>query len=153
MKVELIDFPQTLVPALEHHGPESQTYNTSMKFIEWRKENGIGPDKGNTYGIHYTDPKNTFPEDFRLDICVSVEGEIEENPQGVINKVIPASRCAVARHLGSRDHITAAEYLVYDWLPASGEEMGSFPIFFHYVNVGPDVLEHEMITEVYLPLR
>jgi len=28
-----------------------------------------------------------------------------------------------------------------------------FPIFFHYVNIGPRVKEREMITDVYLPLR
>ena len=153
MQVDIIHFPETRVAALEHHGPESGTYGTSMKFIEWRRENGIRPAMGNTYGIHYTDPRNTFPEDFRLDICVSVEEEIGENPQGVINKVIPACRCAVARHTGSREHVSAAGYLVYEWLPASGEELGSFPIFFHYVNVGPDVKEQEMITDVYLPLK
>jgi len=131
MQVHIINFPQTRIAALEHHGPESQTYSTTMKFIEWRQQNRIGPDQGNTYGIHYTDPKNTFPEDFRLDICVSVEDEIDpDNPQGVINKTIPACRCAVARHKGSREHVSAADYLVYDWLPQSGEEMGDFPIFF-----------------------
>lgn len=116
MQVHIINFPQTRIAALEHHGPESQTYSTTMKFIEWRQQNRIGPDQGNTYGIHYTDPKNTFPEDFRLDICVSVEDEIDpDNPQGVINKTIPACRCAVARHKGSREHVSAADYLVYDW--------------------------------------
>ena len=153
MHVHIIDFPATRVAALEHHGPESRTYASTMKFIEWRQANGIKPNQGNTYGIHYTDPRNTFPEDYRLDICVSVEGEIADNPQGVVNKVIPACRCAVARHQGSREHVTAAEYLVFDWLPQSGEEMGNFPMFFHYVNVGPDVREHDMITDVYLPLK
>jgi AraC family transcriptional regulator len=153
MHVDIIDFPETLVAALEHHGPESQTYNTSMKFIEWRKENGVSPEKGNTYGIHYTDPKNTFPEDFRLDICVSIEKEVGENPQGVVNKSIPACRCAMARHTGSRDHVIAAEFLAYEWLPGSGEEMGDFPLFFHYVNVGPGVREQDMITDVYMPLK
>jgi len=43
--------------------------------------------------------------------------------------------------------------LFTEWLPASGETLGDFPLFFHYVNVGPDVAEHEMITDVYLPLR
>jgi AraC family transcriptional regulator len=105
------------------------------------------------YGIHYTDPKNTFPEDYRLDICVSVEAEIADNPQGVVNKIIPACRCAVVRHKGSREHVTAAEYLVFDWLPQSGEVLGNFPIFFHYVNVGPDVPEYAMTTDVYLPLK
>ncbi len=153
MKVEIIDFPRTIVAAIEHFGPESKVHLTSQKFIEWRQENRIAPNLGDTYGIHYTDPKNTLPSDFRMDICVSVDQEIDENPQGVINKVIPACRCAVARHEGSRDRVLAAEYLVYEWLPASGESMGDFPIFFHYVNVGPHVKEHEMITDVYLPLK
>ena len=71
----------------------------------------------------------------------------------MVSKIIPGGRCALARHLGSREHVTAAEYLYRVWLPASGEALRDFPIFFHYVNVGPDVQEHEMITDVYLPLR
>jgi AraC family transcriptional regulator len=59
----------------------------------------------------------------------------------------------VARHLGSRSHNAAAVYLYDVWLPQSGELPGDFPMFFHYVNVGQGVQEHEMITDVYLPLR
>ena len=59
MHVDIIDFPKTLVAALEHHGPENQTYKTSLKFIQWRKETGVPADKGNTYGIHYADPNKT----------------------------------------------------------------------------------------------
>lgn len=29
---------------------------------------------------------------------------------------------------------------------------GEAPPFFHYVNVGPAVAEHEMLTDIYLPL-
>lgn len=153
MNVHIINFPETRIAALEHHGPESRTYESTMKFIEWRRANGVKPGDGETYGIHYSDPRVTFPEDYRLDICVSVEHEIAENPQGVVNKVIPACRCAVARHKGSREHVSAAEYLVFEWLPGSGEELGEFPVFFHYLNVGPNVRDIDMITDVYLPLR
>ena len=153
MQVNIVNFPETKIAALEHLGPESHTYKSVAKFIEWRQANGMKPGKGNTYGIHYSDPGNTFPEDYRLDICVSVDRDIADNPQGVVNKTIPACRCAVARHRGSREHVTAAEYLVLDWLPGSGEELGDFPIFFHYVNVGPNVSEADMITDVYLPLK
>ena len=62
-------------------------------------------------------------------------------------------RCALARHLGSRAHNEAAVFLYREWLPRSGEMPGDFPMFFHYVNVGPDVREDEMITDVYLPLK
>jgi AraC family transcriptional regulator len=67
--------------------------------------------------------------------------------------VIPSNRCALARDVGSRHNNKAAVYLYEEWLPRSGEALGDFPIFFHYVNVGPNVLEEEMITDVYLPLK
>jgi AraC family transcriptional regulator len=44
-------------------------------------------------------------------------------------------------------------HLYEDWLPGSGESLRDFPIFFHYVNVGPNVREEDMITDVYLPLK
>jgi AraC family transcriptional regulator len=70
-----------------------------------------------------------------------------------VGKLIPGGRCAVARHIGSRDNISAAAYLYEVWLPQSGEAPRPFPIFFHYLNVGPAVREDEMVTDVYLPLR
>ncbi len=38
------------------------------------------------------------------------------------------------------------------WL-AAVEAAGSFPSFFHYVNVGPGIRAEQMITDVHLPLR
>jgi AraC family transcriptional regulator len=153
MQVDIIDFPETLIAALEHHGPENLTYNTVEKFIKWRKANGLGPSTGNTYGLHYTDPATTPPEEYRLDICLSVAEPVAKNPQGVLTKTIPAGRCAHVRHIGSRDHIHPAEWIYRKWLPQSGEELRDYPVFFHYVNVGPNVKEHEMMTDVYLPLK
>ena len=153
MQVDVVDFPETLVAALEHHGPEHLTYNTTKKFIEWRQANGLRPGSGNTYGVHYTDPATTLPEDYRLDICLSVIEPVVTNPQGVVTKSIPAGRCARVRHIGSRHNVSPAEWIYREWLPQSGEQLRDFPIFFHYVNVGPEVKEHEMITDVYLPLK
>jgi AraC family transcriptional regulator len=153
MQVELIVFPDTPVAALEHHGPERLVYSSTRTFIEWRQANGIRPDQGATYGVHYSDPLTTLPEDYRLDLCVSVQGPVAPNPQGVVSKLIPGGRCARVRHLGSRHHVTAAEWLYREWLPQSGEQLRDFPMYFHYVNVGPGLQDHEMITDVYLPLR
>jgi AraC family transcriptional regulator len=153
MDVRIVEFPETRVAALEHRGAPHLEYETARKFIEWRIANRLSPDHHRTYGIHYTDPRTTPPEDHRMDICVSVDRPVPPNPQGVINKVIPGGRCAVVRHVGPREFIRAAALLVDEWLPTSGEARRDDPIFFHYVNVGPDVREHEMITDVYLPLR
>lgn len=153
MHVEIVDFPDTLVAALEHRGPEHLSHKTAQIFIDWRRANGIGPTQGRTYGIHYTDPVCTLPEDYRLDICVSVDAPVTPNPQGVVTKLIPGGRCACVRHHGSRDHVRAAEWLCREWLPGSGEELRDFPIYFHYVNVGPGLQPRDMITDVYLPLK
>lgn len=153
MDVQIIEFPETKVAAIEHHGAPHLEYETVRKLVEWRMANRLDRERHRSYGVHYNDPRTTRPADYRVDFCVSVEQDVAPNPQGVVTKYIPGGRCAVARHHGSRENVAAAFYLHDVWLPESGEIPGDFPIFFHYVNVGPNVQEHEMITDVYLPLR
>jgi AraC family transcriptional regulator len=153
MEVRIVEFPETRVAVAEHRGAPLLEYETSKKLIAWRIENRVSSANHKTYGVHYTDSSAVAPSDHRVDFCVSYESPVQPNPQGIVSKVIPASRCALARYLGSRSHNSAAVYLYQEWLPESGESLGNFPVFFHYVNVGPQVQEHEMITDVYLPLR
>jgi AraC family transcriptional regulator len=152
MDVRIVNFPATRVAVLEHRGSPALEHESVRKLVAWRIENRFLPDKHKTYGVHYDDPHTTPPDQYRMDLCIEVDHDIAPNPQGVINKVIPAGRCAVVRHLGPRDNITAAAWLYETWLPDSGETLRDFPIFFHYVNVGPNVQEQDMITDVYLPL-
>ncbi len=77
------------------------------------------------------------PENYRVDFCVSVDDDVPANRYGVIQKIIPSGRCAVARNIGSRESVAATAYLDNEWLPKSGEKLKDFPVFFHYVNVGP----------------
>ncbi len=131
MDVKIIDFPETKVAAIEHRGPPHLQHVTVRRLIEWRLENRMHPDRHRTYGIHYNDPRAVPPQDYRVDICISVEHDIPPNPQGLVNKTLPGGRCAVARHLGSRDDVSAASHLYEVWLPDSGEALRDFPVFFH----------------------
>jgi AraC family transcriptional regulator len=151
--VQIVNFPETKVAALEHRGPPHLEHETARRLIEWRLENHLHPDKHRSYGVHYTDPRTTAAADHRVDFCISVDHDIPSNAHGVVSKVIPGGRCAVVWHFGSRANVSAAFYLYDVWLPKSGEMVRDFPVFFHYVNVGPYVRDHEMITDVYLPLR
>ncbi len=153
MKVDIVDFPETRVAAIEHLGPPALEHETARKLIAWKIENGLlDPARHRSYGVHYTDPRTTPASEHRVDFCLSIDGAVAPNAYGVVGKSIPASRCARARDVGSRFDNQAALYLFREWLPRSGETLGAFPIFFHYVNVGPGVREEEMITDVYLPL-
>ncbi len=154
MNVQIVIFPETKVAAIEHFGSPASEYDTAKKLIAWKLENRfLDPLKYRSYGVHYTNPRTTSASDHHVDFCLSIEKEVVINPYGIVNKLIPSLRCAHARDIGSRSNNIAAIYLYEKWLPQSNETIGDFPIFFHYVNVGPSVREDEMITDVYLPLK
>jgi AraC family transcriptional regulator len=154
MDLEIVTFPETKVAAIEHRGSPALEYDTVRKLIAWKIENHfLDQLKHRSYGVHYTDPRSTHPSGHRVDFCLSIEDDVGANPYGIQTKVIPSRRCARARDVGSRSNNRAAVFLHETWLPQSGESPGDFPMFFHYVNVGPDVREEDMITDVYLPLK
>lgn len=154
MDVQIVDFPHTPIAVLEHRGPVDLLNDSVRRFIDWRKQTGLSPVRSSrTFGIAYDDPNTTAPERFRFDICGSVREDVPENAHGIVNKAIPAGRCARVQLLGPHDQIDTCAYFLYrDWLPDSGEELRDFPLFFHYINLMPDTPEHELITDVYLPL-
>lgn len=154
MEVQIVLFPETKVAAIEHLGSPALEHDTARKLIAWKIENRLlDPLKHRSYGVHFTDPRTTPPSEHRVDFCLSINEDVGPNSYGIRNKVIPGRRCARARDVGSRSNNKAAVYLYEKWLPRSGESPGDFPMFFHYVNVGPGVREEEMITDVYLPLK
>ena len=107
-----------------------------------------------TFNLLYDDPAETPPDEYRLDLCAATTRPVAENPFGVVEKTIPAGRCAVLRHVGSDDTLGAAvAYLYATWLPASGEEPRDFPLFLQRVRFFPDVPEHEAVIDVFLPLK
>lgn len=152
--VRVVDFDETKVAVKAHRGPPDRVYETVGQFIAWRKETGLSPVKtSQTFGIGYDDPDVVKPEDFRYDVCGSIDGGVPENAYGVKSGVIPGGRCAVARHVGSLDNVADTVYYLYrDWLPNSGEELRDFPCFFHYLTLVPDVDECDLLTDIYLPL-
>jgi len=155
MNVEIVEFETTRVAVLEHRGSPALVNESAKQFIEWRKQSGLSPvPESDSFGIAYDDPNTTAPEQFRFDLCGEVDAPVPENPQGVVNKTIPGGRCARLRHLGSHEWIGESAYYLYrEWLPQSGEELRDFPLFFLYYNLMPETPEHELVTDLYLPLK
>lgn len=155
MDIKIVDFKQIKVAVLEHHGSPDLVMDSVQVFREWRKQSKLSPVKtSKTFGIIYDDPESTPADKFRFDICGSVENEVPENPQNVENDFIPAGRCAVLRHFGSLETIRDTVLRLYrDWLPESNEELRDYPLFFEYLNLIPEVHEHELQTDIYLPLE
>tara|TARA_R110000751_G_scaffold15290_7_gene49640 strand:+ start:31643 stop:32569 length:927 start_codon:yes stop_codon:yes gene_type:complete len=152
--VKIIDFPQTTVAALEHHGEPHKVMETVAKFIQWRKENGPSPKVSDTYNILYDDPANVAPEEYRFDVCASIQSPLQANTYSVVEKVIAGGRCAVLRHIGTDSGLGhSIHYLYSQWLQKSNESLRDFPCFIKRVTFYPDVPEHEMIIDIYLPIK
>lgn len=152
--VEIVVFPETRVAVLEHRGDPRTIGNTVRKFIQWRKQHKLPPERSATFNIVYDDPEQVAAEDYRLDICAATDREVGANACGVVSKSIPAGRCAVLRHKGSDSGLgEAVRYLYSEWLPRSAEELRDFPIYFQRVKFFPDVPEVDAVTDIFLPLK
>ena len=155
MDVKIIQLPTTQIARLRHRGNPDLVNETAAKFIAWRKVSGLSPVAScATWGISWDDPAATPADDFRFDIGGTVSQPVPENSFGVVNGEIPGGRCAVGRHYGSLDTLAQSIWFLYrDWLPASGESLRDFPVFFRYLIFVHEVGEHELQTDVYLPLK
>lgn len=152
--IEIVEFPKTRIAALEHADDPSLLGDSIRRFIDWRKRNGLPPSISATFNILYNDPAQVEPHEYRIDICAEVTDKIEPNDHGVVDKIIPAGRCARLRHTGSDNRLASSIHRLYaQWLPESGEALRDFPIFVQRVKFFPDVAENEAVTDIFLPLQ
>ncbi|MFZ6654958.1 AraC family transcriptional regulator [Undibacterium sp. TJN19] len=152
--VKIVQFPETRIAVLAHRGDPKLLGNSIQKFIAWRKQNKLPPHVSATFNLIYDDIETTPPEEFRFDLCAAVPAPVGDNEAGIVNKIIPAGSCAVLRHTGSDTLLGASvRYLYSVWLPQSGRSLRDFPLFLQRVSFFPDVPEHQMVTDIFLPLQ
>jgi AraC family transcriptional regulator len=152
-QVEIRDVAATPVAVLEHRGDRARLNETIEKFIRWRKEKGLSPETSSTFNIFRSERTPANPDDYSMDMCVGTA--IEADDDVMKRGEIPGGRCAVLRVNGASHNLEpAALYLYRDWLPESGEEARDFPIYCQrYINFRPDAAEHEVVAELFLPLK
>ena len=152
--VEIINFPDTKVAALEHHGDPKTIGESVLRFIEYRKQHHLHPSTNDTFNIAYNNPTDVPAQDFRIDLCVATDQPVGGNQYGIVSKTIPGGRCAVLRHFGSDDTLgETVRRLCTEWFPQSGEIRRDVPLFFQRIKFSPEVSEDDSIIDVYLPLQ
>lgn len=155
MDVSIVEFASVGVAVYCHRGPIEGVNVSVRTFIDWRKSSRLSPrERCRTFGIVFDNPETTEPNDFRFDICGEIDGDVLENLQGVVKKQIPGGRCALVRHRGAHERLgEAVKFLYRHWFPQSGEQLRDFPVYFHYLNFAGETQEHDLLTDVYLPLK
>lgn len=153
-EVRTVNFEDTKVAALEYRGDTRSIGIAIRAFIDWRRQNALSPRVSATFNIVHHHPAGREEGDCHYELCASTDRGVPENSLGVVEKVIPAGRCALLRHVGADDQLEElVSYLYSEWLPQSGEELRDFPLYFQRVRFFPDVPEHEAVTDIFLPLK
>lgn len=153
-QVQRVDFSAISVAVLEHKGAPHQLMQSIRHFIDWRKSQKLPPSKSRTFNLVYDDPATVAAEDYRFDLCCEYNELLADNTDGIKLKQIPAGPCAMIRHTGSDEQLSAAvQYLYTSWLEEAGAELRDFPLFFERISFFPDVPQHLAVTDIYLPLQ
>ena len=153
--VTIRDEPPTPVAMLEHRGDRATLNDTIQRFIAWRKAAGLSPETSPTITVFRSEREPAVPADYAMDLCVGTDLPIAADDALVKASTIPGGRCAVLRVNGASHNMEpAALYLYREWLPASGEEAGDFPIYCRrQLSLVPGVPGHEVVADLFLPLK
>lgn len=153
--VTIRDVPTTPVAVMQHRGDRTRLADTFKRFRAWNKANGLSPETSPTFMVFRSEREPAIAADYSMDLCISTDQPIEANHEQMKAGVIPGGRCAVLRYPGNTNNLEpAAHYLYRDWLPTSGEEARDFPIYCQRrLSFIPEVPAHEVVTELFLPLK
>ncbi len=153
--VMIRDVPPTTVAIMEHRGDRATLGDTIQRFRAWREAAGLSPETSSTFMVFRSERCPEVPADYSMDLCAATDQVFETNDEQVMAGVIPGGRCAVLRYPGNTNNLEpAALYLYRDWLPASSEEARDFPIYSRRrLSLFPEVAVHDVIVEVFLPLK
>ena len=153
--VTIRDVPPTPVAIMEHRGDPATLDATFERFRAWRKAAGLSPETSPTFTVFRSERRPANLADYSMDVCIGTDRPLEANDTQMKAGVIPGGRCAVLRYPGNTTNLEpAAHYLYRDWLPASGEEAGDFPIYCRRrLSFIPEVAAHEVVVELFLPLK
>jgi AraC family transcriptional regulator len=153
--VTIREVPPIPVAMLEHRGDREGLGDTIQRFIAWRKAAGLSPETSPTFNIFRSERTPANPADYSMDLCVGTDLPIAADDPVMKAGTIPGGRCAVLRYPGNTHNLEpAALYLYRDWLPASGEEAGDFPLYCRrQLTSSKDVQADDVLVELYLPLK
>lgn len=153
--VTIRDLPPTQVAMIEHRGDRATLGDTIQRFRDWGKAAGLSPETSSSFMVFRSERSPANPADYSMDLCAETDQPVAPNTAEIKAGVIPGGRCAVLRYPGNTNNLEpAALYLYRDWLPESGEEARDFPIYCQRRLARiPEVAAHEVVVELFLPLK
>ena len=153
MKVEVVKRPKLRLASVRHVGSYMNVREAFVRLNELVTAAGLTKPDTILVGIYHDDPSTTPEEKLRSDAAITVSAKTKL-PPGLTELIIPAGRYAHATHVGPYTGLGAVyAHLKNEWLPRSGEKTGNGVSYEMYKNTPMTAKPHELVTDVYMPLR
>ena len=88
-KVRIINVADTNVAAFEHRGDPRLIGASVSRFIAWRRQNDLPPQRSATFNILHSDLGEGAPENYRIDICAATDQPVADNGSGEQRREFP----------------------------------------------------------------
>jgi AraC family transcriptional regulator len=153
MDVEITQMPELRVATLHHVGPYNQIPEAFGRLNSIAQQSGLFRNPGAAMiAIYYDDPETTPQEQLRSDAAIAVPSDAKL-PAGLDDQKIAGGRYARTEHIGPYEKLgdTWARFLG-EWLPASGNRIGTGSMYEIYRNDPTKVAPSELRTELYISL-
>ena len=152
MNVEIEQLPERRVATMHHVGSYSRISEAFGRLGEVAGRAGLFQSRPEMLAIYYDDPEVTPEAELSSDAGLVVS-EGAQIPDGLREQRLPAGRYARALYVGPYEELGDAwARFMGQWLPASGERLGSGNTFEIYLNTPQEVPKKELRTELYIPL-
>ena len=145
----------TRVAIMEHRGDRARLAETIQRYRDWCRDAGMTPETSSSFMVFRSERNPENAADYSMDLCVGTNRDVPPGDGPMKAGLIPGGRCAVLRYPGNTNNLEpAALYLLREWLPASGEQAGDFPIYCQRrLAPIPGTSLQEVVVELFLPLR
>jgi AraC family transcriptional regulator len=152
MNVEIKELAPLRTVAVRHVGPYHRISEAFSRLGQVAAQANLFRERPMMLAIYHDDPETTPEQELRSDAALVV-GEDVAVPPGLTEQRIPGGRYACATFIGPYEHLGDAwARFMGQWLPQSGERLGSGTSFEVYVNTPVDVPKEQLKTELYLSL-
>ena len=152
MDVDIRQMPELRVGTVRHVGPYNQIPKAFERLGAIAGPAGLLRQAGSMMAIYHDDPETTPQDQLRSDAALVVPEGVGL-PGGLVEQHIAAGRYARTLHVGPYEQLGDAwARFLGEWVPASGNRIGSGVSYEIYLNTPEQVPKNELRTELYVPL-
>jgi AraC family transcriptional regulator len=153
MKVEVVQQPELRLASVRHVGSYMRVNEAFQRLNDLVTAAGLSNRDTKLVGVYHDDPSTTPEDKLRSDAAITIPAKTKL-PLGLTELKLPAGRYAHTTHLGPYTGLGEAwAYLKNEWRQKSGEKLGKGMSYEVYRNTPMNAKPHELITDLYLPLK